>query len=93
MSIAFGRRLATRDGFINLPELNPRKECNFGGVTLLGPQTGRRARCFTLKQYVTLTKVDLVKIDVEGVEADVLQGGESRSYWTSRTIALRNRRP
>jgi FkbM family methyltransferase len=68
--------VGSQDGFINVPDLNPRKEYNFGAVTLLGPQIGRRVPCLTLDQYVNLPKVDLVKIDVEGMEADVLRGGE-----------------
>jgi FkbM family methyltransferase len=68
--------LSSQDGFINVPDLNPRKEYNFGGVTLLGSKSGRPVMCLTLDQYATLPKVDLVKIDVEGMEADVLRGGE-----------------
>jgi FkbM family methyltransferase len=68
--------LSSQDGFINVPDLNPRKEYNFGGVTLLGSQGGRRVTCLTLDHYVTLPKVNLVKVDVEGMEADVLRGGE-----------------
>jgi FkbM family methyltransferase len=71
----FWAALGSQDGFISVPDLNPRKEYNFGGVTLLGPQGGRRVTCLTLDEYVTLPKVDLVKIDVEGMEAEVLHGG------------------
>jgi FkbM family methyltransferase len=72
----FWAALSSQDGFINVPDLNPRKEYNFGGVTLLGSQNGPRVACLTLDEYVTLPKVDLVKIDVEGMETDVLGGGE-----------------
>jgi FkbM family methyltransferase len=65
-----------QDGFIQVPDLDPRKEYNFGGVTLVGSRGGTRVTCVTLDQYVTLPKVDLVKIDVEGMEAEVLGGGE-----------------
>jgi FkbM family methyltransferase len=72
----FWAALGSREGFINVPDLNPRKEYNFGGVSLLGQQSGTRVTCLTLDQYITLPNVDLVKIDVEGMEADVLRGGE-----------------
>lgn len=72
----FWAAVSSEVGSINVPDLNPRKEYNFGGLTLLGSQSGRRVACLTLDQYVTLPKVDLVKIDVEGMEADVLKGGE-----------------
>ena len=72
----FWAAVGAREGFIDVPDLNPRKEYNFGGVTLLGPQGGRRVPCLTLDQYVTLPQVDLIKIDVEGMEEDVLRGSE-----------------
>ncbi|MDP9011729.1 MAG: FkbM family methyltransferase [Pseudomonadota bacterium] len=72
----FWAAVGAQEGFIDVPDLNPWKEYNFGGVTLLGPQGGRRVTCLTLDQYVRLPKVDVIKIDVEGMEADVLRGSE-----------------
>jgi len=72
----FWAAVSSQDGFINVPDLNPREEYNFGAVTLLNSEVGRRVTCLTLDQYVNLPKVDLVKIDVEGMEAEVLRGGE-----------------
>jgi FkbM family methyltransferase len=72
----FWAAVGSQDGFIDVPELNPRKEFNFGGVTLLGEQNGRRVACHTLDQYITLSRVDLIKVDVEGMEVEVLSGGE-----------------
>lgn len=63
-------------GFLDVPDLNPRQLANFGALTLLGTQEGgRRVPCHTLDQYIALSRVDLVKIDVEGMEIDVLRGG------------------
>ncbi len=72
----FWSALGSEDGFIDVPELNPEKTSNFGGVTLLGSQNGRRVTCHTLDRYISLPRVDLIKIDVEGMEVDVLRGGE-----------------
>jgi FkbM family methyltransferase len=72
----FWAAVSSQEGFIDVPDLNPRKEFNFGAVTLLGAQIGRRVPCHTLDQYMNLSRVDLVKVDVEGMEADVLRGGE-----------------
>jgi FkbM family methyltransferase len=68
--------LSSQPGYIDVPELNPREVFNFGAVTLDRGQTGRRVACHTLDQYIGLPRVDLVKVDVEGMEADVLRGGE-----------------
>jgi FkbM family methyltransferase len=72
----FWAALSSQDGFIHVPDLNPRKKYNFGGVSLVGSHSGARVTCLTLDQYLTLPKVDLIKIDVEGMEAEVLRGGE-----------------
>ncbi len=72
----FWAALGSQDGFIDVPDLNPRKQFNFGGVTLLDAKSGRRVACQALDQYMTLPRVDLIKIDVEGMEAEVLRGGE-----------------
>jgi FkbM family methyltransferase len=72
----FWAAVGGEEGFLDVPEINPRQEFNFGGVTLIGAQSGRRVPCHTLDQYATLPRVDLIKIDVEGMEADVLRGGE-----------------
>jgi len=72
----FWAAVGSQDGFIDVPDLNPRKEFNFGGVTLLGTQNGRRVPCQTLDHHIALPRVDLIKIDVEGMESEALRGGE-----------------
>jgi FkbM family methyltransferase len=53
--------VGSQDGFIEVPDLDPRKEFNFGAVTLLGAHNGRQVACHTLDQYSTLSRVDLIK--------------------------------
>ena len=72
----FWSAVGSQDGLIVVPELNPREETNFGGLTLLGAQNGRRVACQMLDRYVTLPRLDLIKIDVEGMEDEVIRGGE-----------------
>jgi FkbM family methyltransferase len=72
----FWAAVGSQDGAVTVPDLDPRQEFNFGGVTLVGVQTGRAVPCFALDRFVALPKVNLVKIDVEGMEADVLRGSE-----------------
>jgi FkbM family methyltransferase len=72
----FWAAVGSQGGFIDVPDLNPRKIHNFGGLSLIGAKSGRRVACHTLDQYVSVPRVDLIKIDVEGMEADVLRGGK-----------------
>ncbi len=39
-------------------------------------QQGRQVECFTLDGLISLPHVKLIKIDVEGMEAEVLSGGK-----------------
>jgi FkbM family methyltransferase len=68
--------VGSQEGFVTVPDLSPRQELNFGGVTLLGAQSGQRVSCVTLDRFISLPKVSVIKIDVEGMEADVLRGSE-----------------
>jgi hypothetical protein len=67
--------MGTEQGFVAVPDIDPRAEFNFGGVTLLEGNAGIPVPCLTLDQ-LNLTKVDFLKIDVEGMEAQVLLGGQ-----------------
>jgi len=72
----FWEAVGGKDGFVTVPDLNPRQEFNFGGVTLLGERVGQRVPCSALDRFMTLPRVNMIKIDVEGMEADVLRGSE-----------------
>lgn len=62
-------------GSIVVPELDPGQRNNFGGLSLENGRTGRNVQCYALDDFMALPKVKLVKIDVEGMEALVIQGG------------------
>jgi len=68
--------LASQEGFATVPEADPNRPGNFGGVSLLGVQKGMSIPCFPLDRFLALPRVNLIKIDVEGMEADVLRGSE-----------------
>jgi FkbM family methyltransferase len=72
----FWAAVGSEDGFVTVPDANPRQEFNFGGITLIGVTAGQRVPCISLDRFITETRVDVVKIDVEGMEADVLRGSE-----------------
>jgi FkbM family methyltransferase len=67
--------LGEKRGSIAVPELDPAQHLNFGGVSLRNAQPGRSVPCVTLDDFVALPRLKLVKIDVEGMEGDVLRGG------------------
>jgi FkbM family methyltransferase len=68
--------LGNQEGLVTVPEVDPDRYANFGGLTLLGVQKGMQISCFTLDRFVALPRVSLIKVDVEGMEAEVLRGGE-----------------
>jgi FkbM family methyltransferase len=67
--------VGAQEGAIMVPSVSPWQEANFGGVTLLGSHPGHPVPCFTLDRFLELPRVNLIKIDVEGMEAEVLRGG------------------
>ena len=69
--------LGERAGAIRVPEADPNANANFGGVSLAGGAPGRQVPCMTLDSLIALPRLDLVKIDVEGMEADVIRGGRA----------------
>ncbi len=60
---------------IELPALDPGAPANFGGVSALGPHRGptRRVEALPLDE-LGLAQCALIKVDVEGMEADVVEG-------------------
>lgn len=69
-------------GLLPLPEHDPRRPTNFGGVSfadvasLPQPVAGAQVRRITL-DGLGLERCDLIKIDVEGMEVDVLAGARA----------------
>jgi FkbM family methyltransferase len=72
----FWAAVGDQEGSIIVPSLDPWHEANFGAVSLLDANVGRRLPCYTLDRFMELPRVDVVKIDVEGMEAEVLRGGK-----------------
>jgi FkbM family methyltransferase len=63
------------EGRLIVPELDPTRRQNLGGIPLEGARQGFDVECMTLDRFLFLPRLRLVKIDVEGMEADVLAGG------------------
>lgn len=60
-------------GSIIVPVLDPTKKMNFGALSLGTAKNGERVDVITLDEF-QLARCNLIKIDVEGAEAEVLLG-------------------
>jgi FkbM family methyltransferase len=88
----FWAAVGNQDGVVTVPHLDPRQEFNFGGVTLLGAHAGEQVQCLTLDRFIALPRVNVIKIDVEGMEADVLRGSEQVLKKFKPTLYVENDR-
>jgi FkbM family methyltransferase len=62
-------------GSVVIPEIDYGHEANYGGVEVGQFASGRPVPVRTLDEFLDLPHVDLLKIDVEGMERAVLAGG------------------
>ncbi len=68
--------VSSKPGTITVPEPDPTEEDNFAGISMLGADEGLQVDCLVLDRFLSLPRVKMLKVDVEGMEADVLRGGE-----------------
>lgn len=66
---AAGREL----GWVSVPFMDPIRPANFGGLSLVAASRGDRVPVTTV-DALELTACRLIKVDVEGMELDVLRG-------------------
>lgn len=71
--VAYWAAAGARAGSIAVPHIDYESRGNFGGVSLGGPGGGEPVPVMTL-DGLQLSSCRLIKIDVEGMELDVLQG-------------------
>lgn len=62
------------EGKITVPEPDPGQANNFGGIALGGNAQGFAVDCLMLDGFLSLPRLKLIKIDVEGMEMDVISG-------------------
>lgn len=65
--------VGSKPGFITVPHLDSNSRQNFAGLMLGDAREGDRVRLVTLDEF-DLPDCALIKIDVEGMEADVIRG-------------------
>ncbi|HVX57435.1 MAG TPA: FkbM family methyltransferase, partial [Candidatus Saccharimonadales bacterium] len=70
--------LGAKEGEISVPALSELKHTNYGGIELGGSNVSYRRALHTLDQYTKnmLSPISFIKIDVEGMEAEVLKGAK-----------------
>lgn len=81
------------EGKITVPEPDPQQSGNFGGVSLLGEAQGFVVDCLVLDGFVSLPRLKLVKIDVEGMESEVIAGAHRLLEKFKPLLYVENDRP
>ena len=66
--------VGNRNETIRLPIFDPRRDRNFGAISMAGHATGEPVKVIRIDD-LRLERCNLIKVDVEGMERDVLEGG------------------
>lgn len=74
-----------------LPNVDPRTENNFGGLSLLQKGLGEKVSIVTIDSLL-LPRCDLIKVDVEGMEEEVVAGALNTIAQFRPTLYLENDR-
>ena len=74
--IPFNKGVGKEDGYLWLPDIDYSSEYNFGGISLQTKQGGLQVPITVLDHFINIDRVDLIKIDVEGMEHEVLSGAK-----------------
>lgn len=82
---------------INIPDVDPRQDNNFGGLDLEEAERvlgGNPVQCTRLDDLLGYVKhLRLLKIDVEGMEADVIESGRQLIETLKPVLYVENDRP
>ena len=84
--------LGDSPGFIVVPDFDPTKMANFGGVAL-GKYSAGEQVALTRLDDINLERCDFIKIDVEGMEASVLRGARDTIKRHQPVLFVENDRP
>ena len=72
--IPFNKGAGKEDGYLWLPRIDYSSENNFGGISLQTKNGEIRTPIISLNHFADIDRVDLIKIDVEGMEHEVISG-------------------
>jgi FkbM family methyltransferase len=84
--------VAATPGFVTIPDIDYTQTANFGGVSVDDLPSGRPVRKVRLDDDLSLDRLNLLKIDVEGMELEVLQGAIRLIGITQPLLYLENDR-
>lgn len=73
--IAKQQGIGKQKGTILLPIFEPHRDYNFGAINILGHSQGEMVEITTIDD-LHLRRCNLIKVDVEGMECDVLEGAK-----------------
>jgi len=82
-----------REESMKVVDVDPRVSNNFGGLSLNLPGPGEMVPVLRLDGFSTLPRLDLIKIDVEGMESAVLRGAEKIVEKFKPVLYVENDRP
>jgi FkbM family methyltransferase len=89
---AHNSAIGREPGSITVPPVDYAKVGNFGGVSLRGRKEGETVPLLTIDS-LSLDRCDFMKIDVEGMELDVLQGAAHTLEQFRPRLYVENDRP
>jgi FkbM family methyltransferase len=72
----FNVAVGASDGFVLIPDFRYDQPGNFGGISVDKFEQGRRVPCVRLDGCVDVPHLRLLKVDVEGMESEVVRGAE-----------------
>ena len=88
--------VGSKEGSIVVPTVNYSTSGNFGSLSLSATDNsdaGHTVPLITLDEYIHIAQCALIKIDVEGMECDVLRGGRNFIDKFKPYIFVENDRP
>jgi FkbM family methyltransferase len=85
--------VSAEPGWIVIPDIDYTQSGNFGGVSVNRFTSGREVRKITLDSDLDVGRLDLVKVDVEGMELEVLRGAAALIERFRPALYVENDRP
>lgn len=89
---AFNKAVGAKEGHVYIPSMDYESTNNFGGVSVKENIQGEKIQLVKLDDFLEIDSCKLIKIDVEGMEIDVLKGAVNIISKFSPILYLENDR-